>query len=33
MEDVKDEAVKYVWLSSAHFEDENVKENAQVLIK
>lgn len=30
--DVKDEAVKYVWLSSALFEVENVKENAEVLI-
>ena len=31
--DVKDEPMKYVWLSSALFENENIKENAEVLIK
>ena len=25
--------MKYVWLSSALFENENIKENAEVLIK
>ena len=31
--DVKDEPMKYVWLNSALFENENIKENAEVLIK